>query len=139
MLESRTLYKEPLLVAMPEQTAPKGRTVNLTSLAGTPLVLFHRRGAPGLFDSITALCRKAGFVRRVEHEPNLMQTVLSLVASEAGATIVPPCVSDLRADGVAFRHVMTDHVRIELVVTWPKGEISGWIGAWCVQASRCSV
>jgi DNA-binding transcriptional LysR family regulator len=124
LLEARTLYREPLLVAMPDHTAPKGRTVDLATLDGMPLVLFHRLGAPGLFDSITALCREAGFVSRVEHEPNLVQTVLSLFASEAEATIVPACVSNLRADGVTFRRILPDHIRIELVVTWPKGEMS---------------
>jgi len=124
LLEARTLYKEPLLVAMAEHMAPKARTIDLAKLEGIPLVLFHRRGAPSLFDSIAALCREAGFVPRVEHEPNLMQTVLSLVASEAGATIVPACVSNLRADGVVFRRIVPDHVRIELVVTWPRGEMS---------------
>jgi DNA-binding transcriptional LysR family regulator len=124
LLEARTLYKEPLLVAMPGPMAPKARTIHLAKLEGMPLVLFHRRGAPWLFDSITALCREAGFVPRVEHEANLMQTVLSLVASEAGAAIVPACVSNLRADGVVFRRIVPDHVRIELVVTWPRGEMS---------------
>jgi DNA-binding transcriptional LysR family regulator len=124
LLEARTLYKEPLLVAMPEHMAPKARTIDLAKLEGMPFVLFHRRGAPWLFDGIVALCREAGFVPRVEHEPNLMQTVLSLVASEAGATIVPACVSNLRADGVVFRRIMPDHVRIELAVTWPRGEMS---------------
>ena len=124
VLEARTLYKEPLLAAMPEHMASKARTIHLAKLEGLPLVLFHRRGAPWLFDSITALCREAGFVPRVEHEANLMQTVLSLVASEAGATVVPACVSNLRADGVVFRRIVPDHVRIELVVTWPRGETS---------------
>jgi DNA-binding transcriptional LysR family regulator len=49
-----------------------------------------------------------------------MQTVLSLVASEAGAAIVPACVRNLRADGVAFRRIALDHVRIELIAAWPK-------------------
>jgi DNA-binding transcriptional LysR family regulator len=124
LLEARTLYKEPLLAAMPEHMAPKTRTIDLAKLEGMPLVLFHRRGAPWLFDSITALCREAGFVPRVEHEPNLMQTVLSLVASEAGAAIVPACVSNLRADGVVFRRIVPDRVRVELVVTWPRAEMS---------------
>jgi DNA-binding transcriptional LysR family regulator len=82
LLDSRTIYREPLLVAMPERMAPRKQTVDLKTLEQVPLVLFHRRGAPGLFDSITALCREAGFIPRVEHEPNLMQTALSLVASE---------------------------------------------------------
>lgn len=118
LLDSRTIYREPLLVAMPERMAPRKQTVDLKTLEQVPLVLFHRRGAPELFDSITALCHEAGFIPRVEHEPNLMQTVLSLVASEAGATIVPACVRNLRADGVAFRRITPDHIRIELVAAW---------------------
>jgi DNA-binding transcriptional LysR family regulator len=124
LLDSRTIYREPLLVAMPERMAPRKQTVDLKTLEQVPLVLFHRRGAPGLFDSITALCREAGFIPRVEHEPNLMQTVLSLVASEAGATIVPACVRNLRADGVAFRRITPDHIRIELVAAWSRNSQS---------------
>jgi DNA-binding transcriptional LysR family regulator len=124
VLDARTVYKEPLLVVLPKHMAPKARTIDLANLEGMPLVLFHRRGAPWLFDSIVALCREAGLVPRVEHEPNLMQTVLSLVASEAGAAIVPACVSNLRADGVVFRRIVPDRLRIELVVTWPRGEMS---------------
>ena len=121
LFDTRSLYKEPLLVAMPDHCPPKGKSVALKNLDGKPLILFHRRGAPGLYDTITALCNEAGFVPRVEHEPNLMQTVLSLVASEAGAAIVPACVRNLRADGVKFLRIVPDHARVELIATWRKG------------------
>ena len=61
---------------------------------------------------------------RVEHEPNLMQTVLSLVASEAGAAIVPACVRNLRADGVKFFTIVPSHARVELVAAWRKNASS---------------
>ncbi len=121
LFDTRSLYQEPLLVAMPDHCAPRGKSVALKNLDGKPLILFHRRGAPGLYDTITALCNEAGFVPLVEHEPNLMQTVLSLVASEAGAAIVPACVRNLRADGVKFLRIVPDHARVELIATWRKG------------------
>ena len=124
LFHTRLLYKEPLLVAMPDHCAPAGKRVALKSFDGKPLILFHRRGAPGLYDSITALCNEAGFIPRVEHEPNMMQTVLSLVASEAGVAIVPACVSNLRADGVKFLRTVPDHARVELIAAWPKGNPS---------------
>lgn len=124
LFHTRLLYKEPLLVAMPDHCAPAGKRVALKSFDGKPLILFHRRGAPGLYDSITALCNEAGFIPRVEHEPNMMQTVLSLVASEAGAAIVPACVRNLRADGVKFLRIVPDHARVELIAAWPKGNPS---------------
>jgi DNA-binding transcriptional LysR family regulator len=121
LFNTRSLYTEPLLVAMPDHCAPKGKSVALKTFEGKPLILFHRRGAPGLYDSITALCKEAGFVPHVEHEPNMMQTVLSLVASEAGAAIVPACVSNLRADGVKFLRFVPDNARVELIAIWLKG------------------
>jgi DNA-binding transcriptional LysR family regulator len=53
-----------------------------------------------------------------------MQTVLSLVASEAGAAIIPACVSNLRADGVKFLRVVPDRARVELIAAWSKGASS---------------
>lgn len=124
LFHTRSIYTEPLLIAMPEHCAPAGKSISLKKLEGEPLVLFHRRGAPGLYDSIIAICREAGFVPRVEHEPNMMQTVLSLVASEAGTTIVPACVSNLRADGVKFFRVSPDNTRVELIAAWLRGNAS---------------
>ncbi len=124
LFETRSLYKEPLLVAMPDHCAPKTKSVALKSFDGKPLILFHRRGAPGLYDSITGLCNESGLVPRVEYEPNMMQTVLSLVASEAGAAIVPACVRNLRADGVKFLRITPDQARVELIAAWPKGASS---------------
>jgi len=46
------------------------------------------------------------------------------VGARRDCTIVPACVSNLRSDGVVFRRIVPDHVRIELVVTWPTGEMS---------------
>lgn len=128
--EIRSLYKEPLLIAMPDNCAPNNKHVELKSLEGKPLILFHRQGAPELYDSITALCRESGFVPRVEYEPKLMQTVLALVASEAGSAIVPACVSNLRADGVTFLRIDPDHGLAELIAAWPKGATSVVLGSF---------
>jgi DNA-binding transcriptional LysR family regulator len=124
LFETRSLYKEPLLIAMPDNCAPNSKRVELKSFEGKPLILFHRHGAPELYDSITALCRESGFVPRVEYEPKLMQTVLALVASDAGSAIVPACVSNLRADGVTFLRIDPDHELVELIAAWSKGPTS---------------
>jgi hypothetical protein len=66
------------------------------------------------------MCNDAGFSPRVENEPNLMQTVLSLVEGEEGISIVPACVRNLRSDGVRFYPLQPDEVRVELVAAWKK-------------------
>jgi DNA-binding transcriptional LysR family regulator len=66
------------------------------------------------------MCNKAGFSPRVESEPNLMQTVLSLVEAEQGVAIIPACVANLRSNGVRFYRLQPDDIRVELVVVCKK-------------------
>lgn len=94
--------------------------LRLTDLASDSFVLFHREGFPSVFDTITGMCNNAGFSPRVENEPNLMQTVLSLVEAEQGVAIIPARVTNLRSNGVRFYRVQPDGIRINLVVAWKK-------------------
>jgi DNA-binding transcriptional LysR family regulator len=79
-----------------------------------------RSPSPGLFDTITGMCSDVGFSPRVENEPNMMQTVLSLVEAEEGVSIVPACVRNLRSDGVRFYRLQPDAARVELVAAWKR-------------------
>src|SRR5246500_5226069 len=97
---SRLLYRDPLLAALPRLRTVKGKCVRIADLANESFVLFHREGSPGLFDTITGTCHKAGFCPRVEDQPNMLQTVLSLVEAEQGVSIVPACAKNLRSKGV---------------------------------------
>ena len=117
---SRVLYSDPMMAVLPRSKQIKTKQVRIGDLARESFVLFHREGSPGLFDTITGMCNKAGFSPRVENEPNMMQTVLSLVEAEQGVTIVPACVRNLRSDGVRFYRLQPDDVRVELLVAWKK-------------------
>jgi DNA-binding transcriptional LysR family regulator len=119
-LSSRCLYRDPLMAVLPYSRRIGTSRVRLADLAKDSFVLFHRQGAPSLFDTITRMCNKAGFSPRVENEPNMMQTVLSLVEAEQGVAIVPACVRNLRSDGVRFFRLQPDDVRVELVAAWKK-------------------
>ncbi|HXJ14728.1 MAG TPA: LysR family substrate-binding domain-containing protein [Bryobacteraceae bacterium] len=79
-----------------------------------------REGAPPLFDTITRICNEAGFSPRVENQPNMMQTVLSLVEAEQSVSIVLACVRNLRSDGVRFYRLQPDEARVALVAAWKK-------------------
>jgi DNA-binding transcriptional LysR family regulator len=117
---SRCLYRDPMMVVLPRSREIKTKRVRLPDLAQERFVLFHREGASGLFDTITGMCNDAGFSPKVENEPNMMQTVLSLVEAEEGVAIVPACVRNLRSDGVCFYRLQPDDVRIKLVAAWKK-------------------
>ncbi len=117
---SRCLYRDPMMAVLPRSRQVKTKRVGISDLANERFVLFHRDGAPGLFDTITRMCNDAGFSPRVENEPNMMQTVLSLVEAEEGVSIVPACVRNLRSAGVCFYRVQPDNVRVELIAAWKK-------------------
>ena len=115
---SRVLYRDPLLAALPRLRTVKGKCVRIADLANESFILFHREGHPAVFDTTTAMCQKEGFSPRVENQPNMLQTVLSLVEGEQGVSIVPACARNLRSNGVRFYRLQPDDVRIELVAAW---------------------
>jgi DNA-binding transcriptional LysR family regulator len=117
---SRCLYLDPMMAVLPRSRQVKTKRVRIADLANESFVLFHREGAPGLFDTITGMCNDSGFSARVENEPCMMQTVLSLVEAEEGVSIVPACVRNLRSDGVRFYRLQPDNVRVALVAAWRK-------------------
>jgi DNA-binding transcriptional LysR family regulator len=117
---SRVLYCDPLMAVLPRSRPVKSKRVRIADLASESFVLFHREGYPGVFDTTTAMCQKAGFYPRVENQPQMLQTVLSLVEAEQGVSIVPACARNLRSNGVRFYRLQPDDVRIELVAAWRK-------------------
>jgi len=120
MFLSRHLYDDPMMAVLPASRRVKAKRVRISDLAKESFVLFHREGAPPLFDTILGMCNDAGFSPRVDCEPNLMQTVLTIVEAEQGVSIVPACVRNLRSDGVRFYRLQPDEVRVELIAAWKK-------------------
>jgi DNA-binding transcriptional LysR family regulator len=120
MFLSRHLYADPMMAVLPASRRVKAKRVRISDLAKESFVLFHREGAPPLFDTILGMCNDAGFSPRVDCEPNLMQTVLTIVEAEQGVSIVPACVRNLRSDGVRFYRLQPDEVRVELIAAWKK-------------------
>src|SRR5262249_18639485 len=96
------------------------KSMKVSDLAKEKFVLFHRKGAPQLFDTIVALCNENGFSPDVESEPDSLQTTLTLVAADQGVSIVPSCALRLRVDCVKLLRIKHDNLRIDLVVAWPK-------------------
>jgi DNA-binding transcriptional LysR family regulator len=123
--QSRVLLRDPLVAVLPRsrKLRLKSKKIRLEDLANERFILFHRQGAPSVFDTIVGACRSQGFSPRVENEPNSMQTILSLVEAEEGVAIVPASISNLRSHGVQFVRLAPD-LYLDLIVAWPLGEAS---------------
>jgi len=123
--QSRVLLRDPLIAVLPRsrKLKLKSKKIRLADLAKERFILFHRQGAPGVFDTIVGACRAQGFSPQVENEPNSMQTILSLVEAEEGVAIVPASISNLRSNGVQFVRLVPD-LHLDLIVAWSRGETS---------------
>jgi DNA-binding transcriptional LysR family regulator len=119
--EEEVVYTDQLVIALPAAHAlANQKVIRLKSLAGEPFVQFHRKGAPGLFDEVIAVCRRAGFSPRIINEPNFMATAMTLVESGLGVSLIPCCVRSLNRPQVVIRPIAPKSARIPLCVAWRK-------------------
>ncbi len=119
------IYQEPVVAVLPiSHPLAKQRMIRLRDLADEPFVLYFRDGAPEMFDTIIGMCKKAGFSPRIVDGPDLMQTVLTMVESEQGVSLVPACVRLLGPAGVTFHRLQADKTRLDLVMAAHRGKQS---------------
>lgn len=118
-LMSSPVLKEALQAVVPDRHPLAARKqLRLEDLSELPFVLLDRSEAVGLFDQIIAVCRGAGFSPRIVNSPNLMATVLTLVAAEQGVSLVPESVRNLGSREVVFLDLEPGPAPIELVMVW---------------------
>lgn len=118
-LATQVLFRENLL-AVTAETHPLAsrQRVELAELAGEPFVLLDRAVAVGMYDHIISACRTAGFLPSVVHSPDLMATVLTMVAAELGVSIVPEGVRNLRSRQVTYVPISPALAPLPLVMCW---------------------
>jgi len=102
-----SLLDEPMLVAVPASHPKavhrkKRSPVSLEEFRSDPFVLYRRRSAPGLYDTIIEGCRQAGFVPTIEQEAPRITSTLSLVSAGLGISVVPASLESLGMSGVEF-------------------------------------
>jgi len=122
--ESRLLFREPLVVALPKSRKVKAKRIRIADLANERIVTFQRASSPEVFDTIIRVCNDNGFSPRLHNELNNMHSVLSTVEAEEGVAIVSASAHNLRADNVSFFRLQPDEVRVDIVATWRKQEPS---------------
>jgi len=120
-LEVEAVQSDRLVLALPETNALAGRDlVALSDLRDESFVLFPHRQDPALHGRILQACRRAGFLPRVAQEARQMHTILTLVASGIGVSLVPAGAQTMRIDGVTFRPIggLPDDLAWDLAVVW---------------------
>ncbi|HEY0973058.1 MAG TPA: LysR substrate-binding domain-containing protein [Solimonas sp.] len=103
-LREQIVLEEDLVVALPAGHALSAKpALALLALSLEPFVLFSRSVGAGLHDEITGACRKAGFAPRIVQEASQVTSIVNLVASGLGVSLVPASMQRMNTEGVAFR------------------------------------
>lgn len=76
--------------------------VDIGELSGERFLLFPRGLGCGLFDHVTTLCNRSGFAPNVAQEAREATTIIGLVASGAGVSVLPEIYARTGIPGVAY-------------------------------------
>jgi DNA-binding transcriptional LysR family regulator len=89
-LDVVTVHREPFVLVVPSShKLAKRKAVRLRELAGQDFVMYERTYAPGFHDLIFGILRDARIVPTVSQTAGEIPTLISLVASRMGITILP--------------------------------------------------
>lgn len=136
-LDYRPVLTEPLMLALPEGSAPgAGKAVTLTQVAHLPLIIFPRHIAPRFYDLILDCFASAGITRRIGQEAIQMQTIVSLVSAGMGIALVPQSVSNLKRPGVEYRALQGTSPMVEVGLAWRRDNASPVLAAFLDQMRK---
>jgi DNA-binding transcriptional LysR family regulator len=113
-LDVVTVHREPFVLVVPSShKLAKRKRVRLREVAGQDFVMYERTYAPGFHDLMFGILRDAGIVPNVTQTAVEIPTLISLVASGMGITIMPASVvkhyvASVVACGILDRIPMTE-------------------------------
>jgi DNA-binding transcriptional LysR family regulator len=114
-LEVTTVHREPFVLVVPSShKLAKRKRVRLREVAGEDFVMYERTYAPGFHDLMFGILRDARIAPNVSQTAVEIPTLISLVASGMGITIMPASV---------VKHYVASVVACEILDRIPTAEI----------------
>lgn len=100
----REVLADRLVAVLPlaHPLAASQHDIDINALSGERFLLFPRGLGCGLFDHATTLCNRAGFAPNVAQEAREATTIIGLVASGAGISVLPQIYARTGIPGVAY-------------------------------------
>lgn len=123
-LTYQKVLAEPLILAVPEIYAKRKNAASLHSYKDLPLIIFPRKIAPALYDTIFACFRTEGLTPIIGQEAIQMQTIVGLVSAGMGIALVPQSVSNLKRPGVIYHPLPPLLGKVEIGIAWRNDNFS---------------
>ena len=116
------VLREPFVAVLPLRHALAARrTVALSTLAREPFIHFPRDVSPGLFDQVLGLFAQAGAAPRIIQEAREWLTIVGLVESGLGVSLVPASFRKLRWGRVVYRPICPSRARTTVALCRKRG------------------
>ncbi len=116
------VLREPFVAVLPLRHALASRkAVPLSALAREPFIHFPRDVSPGLFDQVQGLFSQAGASPRIIQEAREWLTIVGLVESGLGVSLVPESFRKLRWGRIIYRPIRPSQARTTVALCRKRG------------------
>jgi DNA-binding transcriptional LysR family regulator len=124
-LALEVISHDPLVVALPSNhPLARSERVPLAALADEPFILYARSEGPGVRDAIVGACLAAGFRPRIAQEAWDTPTIVALVGSGLGISLLLSPVPPTGDGAVTYRSLAEDLAPWELALAWRRDDQS---------------
>jgi DNA-binding transcriptional LysR family regulator len=118
-LSSEPMLEADFVVALPsEHKLTRKDVLVLEDLASEPFVLFPNGMQTRINEIVLSACASAGFTPTIIQEARQMHTMLSLVSTGQGVTLVPEWAQSIQVAGLVYRPLSTKIPKYALHTTW---------------------
>jgi DNA-binding transcriptional LysR family regulator len=130
-LEVVEVHREPFEVVTPlSHPLAKRKRVALRELSGQTFVMYERSQAPGFHDLIFGMLGDAGVIPNVCQTADQMQTLISLVDSGMGISILPASAVKQSSASVASCQIAGRMPMSEIAIAVKKGNRAALVGSF---------
>ncbi|WP_184544587.1 LysR substrate-binding domain-containing protein [Mucilaginibacter sp. FT3.2] len=120
-LEEKLILKEPFVLVVPqEHPLAKCDHIEVKDLQNETFIMFSRDCGPTIYDSFLALCTKAGFVPDILHQATQFNSVLRLVESGFGISLLPVSIAQGYSLKLKFVPIVNCDESIPLIMLYRK-------------------
>ncbi len=110
------LHENHALVSLPN--------ISIKELVDEPFILFPRHFGTNFYDLIISYFWEHGVSLNIVQEAIQMQTIVNLVATGMGISVVPSSVESYKKSGVMYKDIQENTPKINLYVGWRQDEKS---------------
>lgn len=117
-LQLHAVWHDRLMVFLPTDH-PLSRTphdLTMADIADQDFVGMAPDGGCGVWEQVTAICRRAGFAPQIVQEARELRTVVGLVAAGIGISILPACYQRAGVGSVIAKRLDTPEAETRLMV-----------------------